>query len=223
MNGRLYDPLIGRMLSPDNYVDDATNTQSYNRYSYVANNPLKYTDPSGWNKDNWDFGQEMPIFEEVSNNGPGGNYNPLNFEGSYYSGANWQISTRSYLPRSQARSNATVGSNVGNPLPTTYNVLDASSHSSWQTSRGGSFSIGNYSSRGSYGGGGAGSSIMNNATAGGGNMAGYAPLGVSNIGLNIRSPRVGIYETISNINTGNDIIGVPTGTVALKLSQHIKK
>ena len=34
-------------LSPDNYVQDATSTQSYNRYSYALNNPLKYRDPSG--------------------------------------------------------------------------------------------------------------------------------------------------------------------------------
>jgi RHS repeat-associated protein len=48
MNGRMYDALLGRMLSPDRYVQDATSTQAYNRYSYVMNNPLKYTDPSGW-------------------------------------------------------------------------------------------------------------------------------------------------------------------------------
>jgi RHS repeat-associated protein len=47
MNGRMYDPLLGQMLSPDNYVQNPTNSQSYNRYSYVLNNPLKYTDPSG--------------------------------------------------------------------------------------------------------------------------------------------------------------------------------
>jgi len=47
MNGRLYDPVVGRMLSPDNYVQSPDFTQSYNRYSYVWNNPLKYTDPSG--------------------------------------------------------------------------------------------------------------------------------------------------------------------------------
>lgn len=47
MNGRMYDPVLGRMLSPDNFVQDATNTQSYNRYSYCWNNPLKYTDPDG--------------------------------------------------------------------------------------------------------------------------------------------------------------------------------
>ncbi len=47
MNGRMYDPLIARMLSPDNYVQSASSTQAYNRYSYAYNNPLKYTDPSG--------------------------------------------------------------------------------------------------------------------------------------------------------------------------------
>lgn len=47
MNGRMYDPFLGRMLSPDNYVQAAGNTQSYNRYSYCLNNPLKFTDPSG--------------------------------------------------------------------------------------------------------------------------------------------------------------------------------
>ncbi len=48
MNGRMYDPLLGRMLSPDNLLQNPLSTQSYNRYSYVENNPLKYIDPSGW-------------------------------------------------------------------------------------------------------------------------------------------------------------------------------
>lgn len=47
MNGRMYDPVLGRMLSPDNFVQDPSSTQSYNRYSYCWNNPLKYTDPDG--------------------------------------------------------------------------------------------------------------------------------------------------------------------------------
>ena len=47
MNGRLYDPLLGRFFSPDNYVQAPDNSQSFNRYSYCLNNPLKYTDPSG--------------------------------------------------------------------------------------------------------------------------------------------------------------------------------
>ncbi|MFT3740236.1 MAG: RHS repeat-associated core domain-containing protein [Breznakibacter sp.] len=47
MNGRLYDPALGRFLSPDNYVQLPDFTQSYNRYGYCWNNPLKYTDPTG--------------------------------------------------------------------------------------------------------------------------------------------------------------------------------
>ena len=47
MNGRLYDPVLGVFFSPDNFVQAPTDAQSYNRYSYCLNNPLKYTDPSG--------------------------------------------------------------------------------------------------------------------------------------------------------------------------------
>jgi uncharacterized protein RhaS with RHS repeats len=48
MNGRIYDPLLGRMLSADTLVQNPASLQSYNRYSYVANNPLSKTDPSGF-------------------------------------------------------------------------------------------------------------------------------------------------------------------------------
>jgi RHS repeat-associated protein len=47
MNGRLYDPLLGIFLSPDNFVQSPDFTQNFNRYAYCLNNPLKYTDPSG--------------------------------------------------------------------------------------------------------------------------------------------------------------------------------
>jgi len=47
MNARLYDPMLHRFLQVDNYIQDPTNTQNYNQYGYVLNNPLKYTDPSG--------------------------------------------------------------------------------------------------------------------------------------------------------------------------------
>ncbi|MCR6654667.1 MAG: hypothetical protein NVV63_02400 [Opitutus sp.] len=48
MNGRIYDPLLGRMLSADVVVQDAGNLQAYNRYSYVWNNPLRFVDPTGF-------------------------------------------------------------------------------------------------------------------------------------------------------------------------------
>ena len=83
MNGRLYDPVVGRFLSPDPYVQDPANSQSFNRYSYCLNNPLKYNDPSGNSfvgnlfkvflgnylinvGDNW-INKDMPIKEAFKN------------------------------------------------------------------------------------------------------------------------------------------------------------
>ncbi len=48
MNGRVYDPKLGRFLSADPIVQAPLYTQSFNRYSYVWNNPLTLIDPSGY-------------------------------------------------------------------------------------------------------------------------------------------------------------------------------
>jgi RHS repeat-associated protein len=58
MNGRLYDPTLGRFLSADPIIQDMYQSTSLNRYAYVMNNPMSYTDPSGfsaWTKfrDRW--------------------------------------------------------------------------------------------------------------------------------------------------------------------------
>lgn len=47
MNGRVYDPFTSSFLSVDNFVQSPGYTQSFNRYAYCLNNPLKYTDPDG--------------------------------------------------------------------------------------------------------------------------------------------------------------------------------
>ncbi len=47
MNGRLYDPLMRRFLNADENIQDPYNTQNYNKYGYVMNNPLLFNDPSG--------------------------------------------------------------------------------------------------------------------------------------------------------------------------------
>jgi len=46
-NARYYDPTLGRFISQDSIVPSAMDPQSLNRYAYVRNNPLTYTDPSG--------------------------------------------------------------------------------------------------------------------------------------------------------------------------------
>jgi hypothetical protein len=48
MNGRVYDPILGRFLGPDPIVQNPGNTQGYNRYGYCLNNPLRYFDPTGY-------------------------------------------------------------------------------------------------------------------------------------------------------------------------------
>jgi len=48
MNGRIYDPVLGRFLQADPVVQAPDNSQNLNRYTYVLNNPLSYTDPSGF-------------------------------------------------------------------------------------------------------------------------------------------------------------------------------
>ena len=47
MNGRVYDPSLGRFMTADTFIQFDDHSQSFNRYSYVLNNPLSFTDPSG--------------------------------------------------------------------------------------------------------------------------------------------------------------------------------
>ncbi|RZQ52623.1 hypothetical protein C1E23_13260 [Pseudoalteromonas phenolica] len=48
MNGRIYDSSTGRFMQADPFTQAPKNLQNYNRYSYVLNNPMSYTDPSGY-------------------------------------------------------------------------------------------------------------------------------------------------------------------------------
>jgi RHS repeat-associated protein len=55
MNGRVYDPVLGRFLSPDPIVQYPGISQSWNRYSYVGNTPTSFTDPTGFQEALPDF------------------------------------------------------------------------------------------------------------------------------------------------------------------------
>ncbi len=75
MNGRVYDPLTGRFLSADPFVQDPVNGQSYNRYSYVLNNPTNLTDPTGFaaagaQPDSGPCGSNPNCFEQKYENHP---------------------------------------------------------------------------------------------------------------------------------------------------------
>jgi Bacterial EndoU nuclease len=61
LNGRVYDPLIGKFLSGDPMIGQPENGQNYNRYSYVLNNPMNMTDPTGY---------QAELMEEVVVTGP---------------------------------------------------------------------------------------------------------------------------------------------------------
>jgi len=47
MGARWYDAQLGRWISADTLVPNPANPQDFNRYTYVSNNPLRYTDPTG--------------------------------------------------------------------------------------------------------------------------------------------------------------------------------
>jgi len=87
-NGRLYDSKLARFLSPDPVLQDPSNTQNYNRYSYCLNNPFAYTDPSGYvyggAGSNYTPGGTMPYY-----NNPGlSNFKTGSFHSSWES--DWQ-------------------------------------------------------------------------------------------------------------------------------------
>jgi RHS repeat-associated protein len=67
MNGRAYDPMLGRFISADPIVSVPGDLQAYNRYSYVGNRPIMVTDPTGYKW--WDplkvFSQ--PLHASVTN------------------------------------------------------------------------------------------------------------------------------------------------------------
>lgn len=87
MGARLYDPVLGRMLSPDNYVADLQNTQAYNRYSYAMNNPLIYVDPDGNNPVLIVAAGALLGAYSGGVSANNGNYNPLQWD--YSSGRTW--------------------------------------------------------------------------------------------------------------------------------------
>jgi len=93
MNGRMYDPHTARFLSPDLFVQNPAFTQSFNRYSYCLNNPLRFVEPGGYEyKDimppHWPRrGQYIQKRDQDGHGGNSGRYGGnFGFPGQYYNG-----------------------------------------------------------------------------------------------------------------------------------------
>jgi RHS repeat-associated protein len=75
LNGRLLNNSNGRMFSPDPFVPHPGNTQSFNRYSYVNNNPLSFVDPSGYDEQSPNDLEEILVTAEALRTNTGGGIN----------------------------------------------------------------------------------------------------------------------------------------------------
>ena len=85
MNGRIYDSYLHKFLQPDNNIQDPYNSQNYNRYGYVLNNPTKYSDESG---EFWGFIVGVLFNAYVSGyQSSGGEFNPLKWNSSSWTNA----------------------------------------------------------------------------------------------------------------------------------------
>ncbi|WP_300754620.1 RHS repeat-associated core domain-containing protein [Janthinobacterium sp.] len=65
MNGRIFDPRLGLFLQGDPFIQDPTNLQNYNRYTYCYNNPMTCTDPTGYFLNGL---IKIPVLDNVWNN-----------------------------------------------------------------------------------------------------------------------------------------------------------
>ncbi len=92
MNGRMYDPVLGTFISPDNYVQFPDFSQSLNRYSYALNNPLVYVDEDG----EWLWIPIMIAMAAISGDMMGDayvNYNLGNYSQGFWTGAAISVGT----------------------------------------------------------------------------------------------------------------------------------
>ena len=83
MNGRCYDPVTSSFLSVDAYVQSPESAQGFNRYSYCQNNPLRYTDPTGWqmvggNRPDNPFHEDWSVSHSAPAHGPSAFMNAYN-------------------------------------------------------------------------------------------------------------------------------------------------
>jgi hypothetical protein len=77
MNGRVYHAALDHFISADPFVQAPFNSQSLNRYSYVFNNPLSFTDPTGFITGD-ELGRLKHLLDGAGGGGPNGDPNSSN-------------------------------------------------------------------------------------------------------------------------------------------------
>jgi len=105
-NGRIYDPQLGRMLQADPLTGPGT--QGLNKYSYVANNPLTFTDPSGYS---W-WGDLLHIVVDVVAFAYGGPWGLAAVEFAWTTAQTGSVSAGLFAAFS-AYAGAYIGANIG--------------------------------------------------------------------------------------------------------------
>ena len=88
-NARLYDPGLGRFISADNIIPDTSNSQAFDRYTYVYNNPLAFVDKDGHDPTVHSGPSENEGGTQTVTTGPNG--------GTIYSGFSWDESTWTFI------------------------------------------------------------------------------------------------------------------------------
>ncbi len=126
MDGRMYDPVVGRFMSPDPYVQAPDFTQSLNRYAYCINNPLSLTDPSGYNWIESTFSAIVGIAVGIETGGlASGVYGAIvggalggasaSLMSSIFNGANlWQTAKSTFTGAFWGAASGTVNFEIGN-------------------------------------------------------------------------------------------------------------
>ncbi len=89
LNARMYDPVLGRFMGVDPYIQEPDFTQSHNRYSYGMNNPMSYVDPGGENPLLLFIIGGALIGSYIGASIKGGSWNPAKWEGNWWQGALW--------------------------------------------------------------------------------------------------------------------------------------
>jgi len=128
MNGRVYDSAIARFLTADPNIFHPFDPQDFNRYAYVRNNPLKYTDPSGFEMNDDGMGDSDADADDDGNgtNSGGSNNDESDGDGGDGSGSGGSVDNDAAIDAAIAAAEASVAQNRENNKAGGFNTNDYS-------------------------------------------------------------------------------------------------